>query len=76
MKPNTNDIFGLRRSTLLILAVAITVGSFSFYKALGCGSTKVAGTVSGKALAAGFFSCFNVVDGTVVFRTPFLVPNT
>ena len=43
---------------------------------LGGGSTKVAGTVSGKALAAGFFSCFNVVDGTVVFRTPFLVPNT
>ncbi len=39
-----NEIFGIHRTTLLVLAVAITFGSFSVYKALGGGSAKVAGT--------------------------------
>ncbi len=59
MNPTNNDIFGIRRSTLLILAVAMTVGSFSFYKALGGGSTKVAGTlrVPSAAVSSATNSC-------------------
>ena len=54
-----NEIFGIDRTTLLVLAAAITFGSFSVYKALGGGSTKLSGT----ALAAG-------VDVTVTNTNP------
>ncbi len=53
------DIFGIHRTTLLVIAVAITFGSFSVYKALGIGRTErsevraVSAPVSGTALLAG-----------------------
>jgi hypothetical protein len=43
MKPN-QETLGICRSTLVIIAVAITFGSFSVYKARGGGSLRVAGT--------------------------------
>lgn len=43
-KYKKNESFGIQRTTLPVLAVAITFGSFSVYKALGGGSTKAAGT--------------------------------
>ncbi len=40
-----NDIFGIRRSTILIISVALAIGSFSTWKALGGRTTEVAGTL-------------------------------
>jgi hypothetical protein len=59
------EIFGIHRTTLLVIAVAITFGSFSVYKALGIGRTErsevpaVAAPVSGTRLAAGDFAGTN-----------------
>jgi UDP-N-acetylglucosamine enolpyruvyl transferase len=64
MNNQKNEIFGIHRTTLLVIAVAITFGSFSVYKALGGGTSTVGrterskvpavtATVSGTALAAG-----------------------
>ena len=40
MNNHKYEIFGIHRTTLLVLAVAITFGSFSVYKALGVGRTE------------------------------------
>ena len=44
MNNHENEIFGIHRTTLLIIAVAICFGSFSVYKALDGGTPKVGGT--------------------------------
>jgi hypothetical protein len=61
-KPH-HEIFGIHRMTLLVIAIAISFGSFSVFKALGGTSTEgrtersevpaVTASVSGTALAAG-----------------------
>ncbi len=40
MNNHKHEIFGIHRTTLLVIAVAITFGSFSVYKALGGGRTE------------------------------------
>ncbi len=45
MNSQSNELFGIHRSTILIISVALAIGSFSTWKALGGGSTEVAGTL-------------------------------
>ena len=67
-------ILGIHRTTLLVIAVAITFGSFSVYKALGGGSTKVAGTFQVPSATAGRTERSEVPAiaalGTAIFTKP------
>lgn len=64
MNSQSHEIFGIRRSTILIISVALAIGSFSTWKALGGGSTTAARiSVSGTALAAGVDKSPSVVTG-------------
>ena len=59
-----NELFGIRRCTILIISVALAIGSFSTWKALGGGSATAARiSVSGTALAAGGDKSPSVVAG-------------
>ncbi len=49
MNNRMNEIFGIHRTTLLVLAFAITFGSFSVYKALGGGTSAVGWTERSEA---------------------------
>jgi hypothetical protein len=55
MHSQSNELFGIRRSTILIISVALTIGSFSAWKALGGGShtTAVAGLQTERSVVAG-----------------------
>ena len=54
MNSQSNEIFGIRRSTILIISIALAIGGFSAWKAVGGGSATAARiSVSGTALAAG-----------------------
>ncbi len=44
MKGSQYEIFGIHRTTLLVIAIAISFGSFSVYKALGGGTSTVGRT--------------------------------
>ena len=44
MNNHRNEIFGIHRTTLLVIAIAISFGSFSVYKALGGGTSTVGRT--------------------------------
>ncbi len=55
MHSQSNEIFGVRRSTILIISVALAIGSFSTWKAIGGGShtTAVAGLPTERSVLAG-----------------------
>ena len=54
MHSQSHELFGIRRSTILIISIALAIGSFSAWKAVGGGSATAARiSVSGTALAAG-----------------------
>ncbi len=55
MNSQSHEILGIRRSTILIISVALAIGSFSTWKALGGGShtTAVAGLPTEHSVVAG-----------------------
>jgi hypothetical protein len=64
MNSQSNELFGIRRSTILIISFALAIGSFSAWKAVGGGSATAARiSVSGTALAAGGDKSPSVVAG-------------
>jgi hypothetical protein len=65
MNFQSNDIFGIRRSTILIISIALAIGSFSAWKALGGGShtTAVAGLPTEHSVVAGLKTERSVVAG-------------
>ncbi len=64
MTSQSNEVFGIRRSTILIISIALAIGSFSAWKAVGGGSATAARiSVSGTALAAGGDKLPSVVAG-------------
>ena len=64
MNFHSNEVFGIRGSTILIISIALAIGSFSAWKAVSGGSATAARiSVSGTALAAGGDKSPSVVAG-------------